>query len=429
MTYQEALDYLNETLPNFQRIGPAAFKNNLDNSLALMQFLEQPQAQYPTIHIAGTNGKGSTAHLLSAVLQAAGYKVGLYSSPHYIDFREQIKINGQYIREQAVIDFTQRIPDFVRQYQPSFFELATGMAFDYFRTEKVDIAIIETGLGGRLDSTNILSPILSIITNIGFDHQQILGDSLTKIAFEKAGIIKANTPVVIGEDLPETRSVFLEKALACKAPIYFANEHIRIEVVKQDIEAWLVHVWEKNQKVFDQLSCSLSGDYQLANIKTALAALSILRHPTIKISPAHIYQGFKAVKQLTNIIGRWEILQATAPTIICDSAHNADGMAYVGTALMNIPHQNLHIVFGMVNDKSPEQLLSLLPKAATYYFCKANIPRGLAALKLLEIALKLGLKGRAYPTVPAAFAAAKANAHTNDLIFVGGSIYTLAEIL
>lgn len=394
-----------------------------------MQFLEQPQDYFPSIHIAGTNGKGSTAHLLSAVLQSAGYKVGLFTSPHYRDFRERIKVDGQYITEAAVVAFTEKVPDFVNRYQPSFFELTTGMAFDYFRAEQVDIAIIETGLGGRLDASNVLQPLLSIITNIGFDHEQFLGDSLAKIAYEKAGIIKPHTPVIIGEEQSETKAVFIETAQRNAAPIYFAQQVYNLEILDHNIAEWVLNVWENGMEFLPELHCSLSGDYQLHNIKTVLAALKVLQEMDFRVFPTHIRNGFAQVKSLTNIIGRWEILQASKPLIICDSAHNAHGMAYVGAALKNLPKARLHIVFGMVSDKSPKKLLALLPKEAIFYFCKADIPRGLPTEALLEAAAELGLEGKSYATVVQALEAAKAAATESDVIFVGGSIFTVAEVL
>jgi len=430
MTYKEALDYLYENMPMFHRIGAAAFKPNLSNSIALATHLAQPQNSFKSIHIAGTNGKGSTAHLLSAVLQAAGYKVGLYTSPHYRDFRERIKVNGEYISEAEVVAFTEEIQDFVKAYQPSFFELTVGMAFDHFRRHEVDVAVVEVGLGGRLDATNIIFPICSVITNIDFDHEQFLGNTLVAIAGEKAGIIKPNTPVVIGEERAETKGVFVEKAQINNAKISFAANCFQAYLIQDSIEKQVFDIYDENgEKYLSQLEMALTGNYQVNNLKTVLTSIKQLNELGFNISEIAIRTGFLEVRALTKIIGRWDILQKEKPIIICDSAHNPHGLRYVSEALQKMPYQNLHIVFGMVSDKSPEKLLSVMPANAIYYFCKADMPRGLEAATLLEAAKNMNLEGNAFNSVAEAYEAAKAAAQADDIVFVGGSIFVVGEIV
>lgn len=421
-------------LPMFQRIGPTAFRKDLGRTLAFCEYLGNPERNFPSIHIAGTNGKGSTAHMLSAIFTAAGLRVGLYTSPHYLDFRERVKLNGQPIPKKAVVSFVEKHRAFSEKLSPSFFEWATVLAFDYFSSEKVDIAIIETGLGGRLDSTNVIQPVVSVITNISFDHQQFLGDTLPLIAGEKAGIIKPNTPVVIGETHPETAPVFLEKAEAMHAPIVFADQHFTATPTSQSGNHTHFQVQKNNAGYLNDLVVNHLGDYQRKNVCTVLQTLEVLPEgflPEIK----NASQGEKAVreglfhlKKLAYFMGRWEYLSET-PRVLCDSAHNEDGIRWAVESLSKLDFDRLHFVFGMVSDKSPDQVLSLLPKNAAYYFAKANIPRGLDAEQLRQTAAKFGLNGRAYRSVRRALAAAKKTAAANDLVFVGGSIFTVAEVM
>ncbi len=430
-TYQEALDYLTEQLPMFQKKGDVALKKGLRNIEALDEFLDHPHRQYPCIHIAGTNGKGSTAHMLSAIFQAAGFKVGLYTSPHYRDFRERIKVNGQLADKQFVIDFLNRMKTQVKEIQPSFFELSVAMAFQYFAEEKVDIAIVETGLGGRTDSTNIIVPILSLITNISYDHQNVLGDTLEEIAGHKAGIIKTGVPAVISETQLETREVFLLEARLKKAPLIFADQHWQVEVIERNLYLTTYRIFHHNEIWLDRLSCELHGDYQRYNMQAVIQAIAVINEGaffTKKMEPLHIRQGLERVRELTRFIGRWQML-GEKPLILADSAHNIGGMTYAVQQLSGIPHEKLHFVLGMVKDKEVEKVLSILPRAAIYYFAKADIPRGLEAELLAERAKKHQLEGRAFNSVAAALEAAKSRAGEKDLIFVGGSIYVVAEVV
>jgi dihydrofolate synthase/folylpolyglutamate synthase len=427
MNYQETIDYLFRQLPMFQRVGNTAFKKNLDNILALSEYLGHPHTQFKSIHLAGTNGKGSTAHMLTAILQASGLKVGLYTSPHYKDFRERIKINGAFITEQAVIDFVAQHKEYFEQLQPSFFEITVAMAFDYFAQQKVDVAVIETGLGGRLDSTNIITPLLSIITNISFDHMNMLGNTLPLIAGEKAGIIKKHIPVVIGETHPETKEVFEKKAAEQEAPIIFADQHFRANLLKKDLINTVFDVYKDEELIYEELHLALSGDYQIKNQQTCLQSIEHLQHH-FSITPASIRLGLKDLRTMTQFMGRWQVL-GTSPTIICESAHNEAGIEYAFRQIQEMDYQQLHIVIGTVNDKDISKLLGQLPKEAIYYFEKANIPRGLSANILAEAAKDKGLHGKAYKSVSEAFQMAKQTAKTDDLIFVGGSIFVVAEVL
>jgi len=429
MDYQSALKYLYDNIPMFHRIGPAAFKPDLTNSLALAKFLSHPEKNFKSIHIAGTNGKGSTAHMIAAVLQQAGYKVGLYTSPHYLDFRERIKINAEYISEDEVICFVDKIKPFVNEFEPSFFELTVGMAFDHFSKHKVDVAVVEVGMGGRLDATNIIEPVCSVITNIGFDHEQFLGNTLPKIAAEKAGIIKNEIPTVIGEYNEETRQVFKNIAADRKSHLSFCQDIYSCQNLETKDDFNTFDIFKDNKIVFEQLKLDLSGPYQEKNLLTVLCTIDILKSKGFKIVNEQVTDALSSVKKLTKIIGRWEILKKENPMIIADSAHNSHGLAYVKKALSKITYNKLHIVFGMVSDKEPEKLLSELPSDAIYYFCRANLPRAMSSDKLLEAAEKMGLNGYSIPDVKSAFDSAKAKASVNDLIFIGGSIFVLAEIL
>ncbi|MEZ4883876.1 MAG: folylpolyglutamate synthase/dihydrofolate synthase family protein [Chitinophagales bacterium] len=429
MNYQQTLQYLYHQLPMFQRIGPQAFKKDLDNILALCQHLGQPQESFKSIHIAGTNGKGSTAHALSAILQQAGYKVGLYTSPHYRDFRERIKINGEYITEQAVVDFVAVHRAYFEDLKPSFFEMTVALAFDYFAEQSIDIAIVEVGLGGRLDSTNILSPILSVITNISFDHTDMLGDTLPLIAAEKAGIIKSNTPVVIGEIHPETRPVFEAKAKEMNAPIHFAEQTYLLNNVEKFLTYQQFDVYKNGALQYPNLQSDLQTNYQLKNMVTILQCVDFLPQLGFEVSEENVYSGLKEVKKISNLLGRWHILSEKNPIIIADSAHNIAGIQYAIQQIEAVDYQHLHFVFGTVNDKKPDQVLQQLPTDATYYFCKADVPRGLDAQKLQQKAAEFGLQGEAYVSVGEALKAAKLAADAKDLIYIGGSIFVVAEIV
>ena len=420
MTYQETIDYLYHQLPLFERVGGAAYKAGLDTSIRMDDFLGNPHRRYKTIHVAGTNGKGSTSHMLAAILQAAGYKTGLYTSPHLKDFRERIRINGEMISQQKVIDFVQTYAATFEPLHPSFFELTMEMAFDYFAAEQVDVAVIEVGLGGRLDSTNIITPILSVITNISFDHQQFLGDTLEKIAAEKAGIMKPHVPVVIGEAEGSVKAVFTNHAQQVNSPLYFAEEilHLRHE--------------EHSDSFYDtgcgNIKLGLKGLYQEKNLTTVLTAVNLLRQQDIELPVNSVQQGIERVIELTGLQGRWQVLQHH-PLMICDTGHNEAGIRYVIQQLLQLSYRQLHIVFGMVNDKDPSKILPLLPKQATYYFTQAAIPRALECHQLQQQAVLYGLEGKVYVSVVEAINEAKRTANEDDVIFIGGSSYVVAEAL
>ena len=405
MTYQDTLNWMFSQLPMYQRQGKTAFKKDLSNTLKLAEHLNNPENKFKSVHVAGTNGKGSTSHILASVLQEAGYKVGLYTSPHLKDFRERIKINGQEVSKHFVIGFIKRNKDFFEANKLSFFEMTVGMAFDYFAKQNVDIAVVEVGLGGRLDSTNIVIPEVSIITNIGLDHTQFLGDTLEAIAFEKGGIIKPNIPVVIGETQKETAPVFKSLAKSCDSEILFADQLVS-EVYKSD----------------------LIGSYQSKNIKTVIQTVKQLQGKGFKISKKNIKQGLLKVVKNTGLLGRWQILKER-PKVVCDTGHNREGLIYVMQQLSNETFESLHIVFGVVNDKDLRSILDLLPKKATYYFCKPNIPRGLDAEELQQTFSSYKLKGRAYKSVNEAYNSALNNARKDDFIYVGGSTFVVAEII
>ena len=404
MNYQETLSWMFSRLPMFQTQGKTALNNKLDNILAFTSVLGNPQTKFKSLHIAGTNGKGSSSSMLASILQEAGYKVGLYTSPHLKDFRERIKINGKEIPEDYVVSFIAKNKPFLEEYHLSFFEMTVGMAFSYFENEKVDIAVIEVGLGGRFDSTNIIIPEVSLITNISKDHTDILGDTLPKIAFEKAGIIKRNVPVVISEYQEETAPVFTAKAKEMNAPIIFAN-HIETS-----------------------LTTDLQGVYQEKNIKGVIAVTELLIHQGWDITPENIAQGLLHVVHNTNLKGRWQTL-GSYPTIVCDTGHNVGGLTYVMEQLKKQTYTHLHIVVGFVKEKDVNSVLELFPKEATYYFCSPAIARGLNVDTLKEIATTKGLQGERYSSVVEALNAAKAQALPTDFIFVGGSTFVVAEVL
>ena len=405
MTYHETVNWMFKQLPIFQNQGKSAYKSDLTNTILLAGYLNNPQKHFKSIHVAGTNGKGSVSHMLASIFQEAGYKVGLYTSPHLKDFRERIKINGKLVSKSFVIGFIKRNKSFFESHNLSFFEMTVGMAFDYFSKQKVDIAIIEVGLGGRLDSTNIITPLVSVITNIGFDHTQFLGDTLPKIAFEKAGIIKPNIPVVIGETQSEIQPVFIEVAKKNNADISFADQEV--------------------DKILDS---DLKGNYQSHNIRTVLQTLKKVPKRQFIISDKNIKSGLLNVINNTGLRGRWEILQQH-PKIICDTAHNKEGLTYVMEQINVETYDNLHIVFGVVNDKDLKSILPLMPKKATYYFCKPNIQRGLNAEILKQTFNMNGFKGDSFSSVNKALLEAKKNAEINDLIYIGGSTFVVAEII
>lgn len=435
--YKQTLDFLYAQLPMFQRIGPAAFKKDLTNTLALCAHLGNPQHQLRSIHVGGTNGKGSVSHLLAAVLQATGLKTGLYVSPHYKDFRERIKIDGKYIPRAQVVDFVGKNRAAIEQIQPSFFELCVAMAFDFFARQRVDVAIIEVGLGGRLDSTNVITPELSVITNISYDHQNMLGNTLPEIAGEKAGIIKPGVPVVIGETHPESAPVFLQKAAEMNAPIIFADQHFRVvEQTAPALDTGVFNIEKDGQPLFEQMEAGVSGPFQSKNIATLMQALSCLQDLGFPSTPQEIRFGLKHLRTTTRFMGRWQII-GTHPTILCDSAHNEAGLKMVFDHQQPIsPLQTmrdnggqLHVVTGFVNDKEVDGVLNIFPRDARYYFAKANIPRGLDAGILKAKAAQIGLQGRAYSSVRNALKAAKRVAKPEDLILVLGSIFVVAEVI
>ncbi len=430
MNYQQTLDYLYTQLPMFTRVGSSAFKKDLDNTLELCARLDNPQHKFKSVHIGGTNGKGSTSHMLAAILQTAGYKTGLYTSPHLKDFRERIRVNGQMISEQTVVDFVAEHKADFDEIQPSFFEMTVALAFGVFAKEQVDIAIIEVGLGGRLDSTNVITPLLSVITNIGWDHMNMLGDTLQLIAGEKAGIIKPNVPVIIGEYQPEVADVFIAKAEKENVPLLFASEEWYEEVKIQNSKFKKLDVsLTSHHSPFTthSLQLDLTGSYQTKNVKTVLSAVEQLNALGYNISNRHISKALNHVKSLTGLRGRWDILSHD-PLVICDTGHNPEGITEVMKNITATPYKQLHFVIGMVNDKDHSKVLDMLPKDAIYYFCKPDIPRGLEAESLKLKAESFGLHGLVYGDVASAFEAAKQAAGVNDLVFVGGSTFVVAEV-
>ena len=404
MTYQETTAWLFNQLPMFQMQGASAYKKDLTNTLLLVEHLGHPETKFKSVHIAGTNGKGSTSSMIASILQEVGYKVGLYTSPHLKDFRERIRINGEMISEEYVVQFVAQNKSFFESNQLSFFEMTVGLAFDYFATEKVDVAIIEVGMGGRLDSTNVITPLVSVTTNIGFDHTQFLGDTLDKIAAEKAGIIKPNVPVVIGEFTEETKPVFISKSKSVNAPIYFASD---------------------NSEVLYE--CGLLGDYQFHNKKTVLQTIQLLQ-AHFEIDEQHVKLGFKNVVENTGLLGRWQILNKE-PFVVCDTAHNSHGLKIVLNQIQKHHFDTLHVVLGVVNDKDLESILPLFPKNAKYYFCKPNVPRGLDSKVLQEKATDFGLVGDAFNSVSEAYKIAMQSAKKSDFIYIGGSTFVVAEIV
>ena len=431
MDYTDTLDYLFSRLPMFQRIGPAAYKDNLDNTLLLGNYYNNPHRMFKTIHVAGTNGKGSVSHMLAAVLQSAGYKTGLYTSPHLSDFRERIRINGEMISTDDVMEWVEDFREKNEEWgiEPSFFELTVAMAFDYFARQQVDIAVVEVGLGGRLDSTNIITPEVSVITNIGMDHTALLGDTIEKISFEKAGIIKAGIPVVVGTTQQETMKVFNEAAALKLAPLFFADREYSVDYALSDMEGnQLLSVRKDGQTLFPQLKLDLKGMYQQKNLPAVLKTVELLRQMDWEISDEHLLNGLANAKRMTGLQGRWQILGYN-PLLVCDTVHNAEGMSEVVKQIMQTPFERLHFVIGIVSDKDAGKLLSLLPDSAEYYFTRADIPRAMDEKELARLAGQFNLHGTVYSSVEKAFNVARNRAGANDMVFVGGSNFVVAEIL
>jgi dihydrofolate synthase/folylpolyglutamate synthase len=444
MTYQQTLDYLFSQLPMFHRVGAAAYKADLTNTISLCEILGNPQHHFLSIHVAGTNGKGSVSHMMASILQESGLKVGLFTSPHLKDFRERIRINGKMIPKNVVTRFIESHKGDFSRISPSFFEMTAGLAFDHFSKNRVDIAVIEVGLGGRLDSTNVINPIVSVITNISFDHMQFLGDTLEKIAFEKAGIIKQQVPVVIGETHPQTEGLFKQVAESLQAPIVFADSIYRVTRWESDSPqrhedtegkservlqvSKFYRVSDSTGEVYPHIESPLLGNYQRKNIATVLAVRQALKQRRIPLDDKSILRGIKNVIRNTGFAGRWQVLSSN-PLTICDTGHNESGLREVLEQIRQTPHHHLHFVFGVVNDKQIDHILTMLPREATYYFCKADIPRGMDAEELKQKAIQVGLLGESYPSVKRALEAASLKAGQDDLVFVGGSTFVVAEVV
>ena len=429
MNYQDAIDFLFTSLPMFQRIGGAAYKANLDNTHRLDAYFDYPHRTFHTIHVAGTNGKGSTSHMLAAILQNGGYKTGLYTSPHLLDFRERIRINGEMIPPEKVVDFVEKHQPVIRKIQPSFFEMTAAMAFDYFARQQVEVAVIETGMGGRLDSTNIITPLLSVITNISHDHGQFLGDTLEKIAFEKGGIIKEGIPVVIGETHPETAPVFARIAGERNAPITFADRLYRIVRVDSGLEQQEFVIKNTKTDITSTYTLDLPGAYQGKNIKTVLTAVEVLRQQgSMQLPESSVRTGLARAARLTGLSGRWQVL-GKEPLVIADTGHNEAGLAEITAQMERTPHNRLFMIFGVVNDKDLERIWPLLPREAHYIFTQAKIERALDARILYEKAGEQGLSGEVIADIPAAIRKAQESAAPGDMVFIGGSTFTVAEAL
>ena len=429
MNYEEALSFLFSSLPMYQRVGKVAYKSNLDQTLELDEYFGHPHRAFRSIHVAGTNGKGSVAHMLAAVLQSAGYRTGLYTSPHLKDFRERIRVNGDMILPERITDFVNEHADFIEKIKPSFFEMTVAMAFDHFRREKAEIAVVEVGMGGRLDSTNIIRPVMSVITNIGMDHSQFLGDTLYKIAREKAGIIKPGVPVVIGQEQDEVSAVFRRRAEESGSSLYFADREYRVEYSLQSPEGkQVLQVRREGEPDVHSIAVDLLGLYQQKNLVTVLKSIDILRDLDLKIPDQQMKEGLENIASITGLRGRWEIIGHN-PLIVCDTAHNPDGLREVISQVRQTACKNLHIILGMVDDKEPGRLLAELPPEATYYFTQASIPRAMDREKLAREAMKFGLYGQLCPSPARAMEMARADAGREDMIFAGGSTFLVAEIL
>ncbi|QMU28425.1 bifunctional folylpolyglutamate synthase/dihydrofolate synthase [Adhaeribacter radiodurans] len=427
MTYPECLSYLYQHLPMFHRVGNIAFNKGLENIESLCLVLDNPQHNFKSVHVAGTNGKGSSSNMLAAVLQQAGYKTGLYTSPHLKEFTERIKINGKDIPQEYVVAFVENNKELFARIKPSFFEMTVALAFKYFADEQVDIAIVEVGLGGRLDSTNIITPLVSLITNISLDHQSLLGDDLPSIALEKAGIIKPNVPVVISKTQPEVSEVFIKKAAEVDATILFADQQYQIHFNHRTFRKQYFQVRENGRVLWEDLELDLMGNYQRDNLPGVLATVDILQEKGYDISEKNLKDGLSHVHSITGFKGRWQILQDN-PLIICDTGHNPDGIKQVLAQLETTTNKLVHFVFGAVKDKDVSEILQLLPKHYRYYFCQAQIPRALPVDELMKLADEAGLKGEPFLTVSDAVKAAKINVKENEVIFIGGSTFVVAEI-
>ncbi|WP_186452426.1 bifunctional folylpolyglutamate synthase/dihydrofolate synthase [Chitinophaga polysaccharea] len=427
-SYKETLDYLYAQLPMFTRVGASAFKTDLHNTLALLEQLQQPQHTFKTIHVAGTNGKGSTSHMLAAIFQQAGYKTGLYTSPHLLDFRERIRINGAMVPEEFVVRFTEDMHTHITDIAPSFFELTVAMAFQYFKQEAVDIAIIEVGLGGRLDSTNVITPELSLITNISYDHKNMLGDTLPEIAAEKAGIIKQGVPVVISETQPEVQEVFINTAQSKQAPIHFADQEWMESSSAIEGHHLNLMLMDRQQQQMRKFQLDLNGQYQEKNVMGVLSAVKLLQQQGWHITWEHVGTALSHVKKLTGLRGRWDVIQQH-PLTVLDVGHNEAGINEIVEQLGHVNYQQLHIVVGFVKDKEVEKVLPLFPGTAHYYFCKAQIPRALDEVALAEMGAAAGLQGHAYPSAQAALQAARQHAKPDDMILVCGSFFVVAEVM
>jgi dihydrofolate synthase/folylpolyglutamate synthase len=428
MTYQQTLDYLFARLPMYQRIGAAAYKADLNNTIAIMEVLAKPHQKLKCIHVAGTNGKGSSSHMISAILQQAGYKTGLYTSPHLFDFRERIRINGKMIPKNYIIDFVEKYKEPFEKIEPSFFEWTVGLAFDYFVSEEVDVAVIEVGLGGRLDSTNVITPVVSLITNISYDHMNLLGDTLEKIAREKAGIIKAKTPVVVSQYQSESGPLFMQMAKDLRAPIEFSDKIYKVTGCKLNKGLLSVNVLNRKNNSEEVYELDLTGTYQAKNLLGVLNAVEHIIKAGFVIEPANIKAALKQVVKLTGLLGRWQTI-GEKPMMIVDTGHNEDGIKQVLENLKHVDHNQLHFVFGAVNDKDVSKILALLPKDAVYYFVKASVPRALNEIDLLEQAAKLKLNGKSFSTVKDGIAAAKKASKKTDLILIGGSTFVVGDAL
>lgn len=428
MTYQQTLDYLFTKLPMYQRVGAAAYKADLNNTIAICKALGNPEKKIKCVHVAGTNGKGSSSHMLAAILQQAGYKTGLYTSPHLVDFRERIKINGKEIPKTEVVKFVEENKTAFENIEPSFFEWTVGLAFDYFAKQEVDVAVIEVGLGGRLDSTNVINPVACLITNIGFDHMNLLGNTLPLIAGEKAGIIKAKVPVTISQTQLEVISVFNNKAKDLKAPIEFADKNYKVISYKHENSYLTIELLHKKNNTKHSYQLDLQGSYQIKNLMGVLNTIENLKDEGFLIEDPMIQKALSQVQKITGLQGRWQVIQSK-PLVIADTGHNQDGIKEVLENLKRYSYKKLHFVLGVVNDKDISTILKMLPKDAIYYFCKASIPRALDEKELSVQAKKMGLNGKTFKTVPEALMAAKKQAKLSDLVFVGGSTFTVADIL
>ena len=429
MNYNEVLSYLYSQLPMFQKLGKIAYRAKLDNSLAMDDFFGHPHKNFRSIHIAGTNGKGSVAHILASVLQEAGFRTGLYTSPHLKDFRERLRVNGMPVPERNVINFVKQNKELLEKIEPSFFEMSVAMALKHFSDEEVDVAVIETGMGGRLDSTNIITPSLSVITNIGMDHSIYLGNSLEKIAYEKAGIIKPGVPVVVGETGKETDHVFIGKARETGSEIVFADQNFSSEYSFMSLDGLQVmNIEKKGGEGYPELKIDLAGLYQQRNVITALQVVEKLNEIELRINRESLYKGMRMIRKNTGFRGRWEVL-GNNPLIVCDTGHNREGLIMVMEQIRQTAWKNLHMVIGMVNDKDLANILPLFPVEANYYFCRPDIPRGMDSKILKNKAAGYKLAGVSYGTVKAALDAAKQQAGKQDMIFVGGSTFVVAEVL